>query len=277
MIFKAIKYTVVGGLAAVLVGGAVFGSDLLSYVRSSTHCFTVAVKDNVPVEFELRRARDLVNEILPEMQANIRAIAEQEVELANLRGEIGQAEQTVTGQRTQLASLRDKLGTAQANFTIGRLVYSRDELKDDLSRRFESLREAELVLAGKQRLLTNREKSLQAAMQLLEKTRTQRATLESQIASLEAQHKLVQVAAVGSTIQVDHSKLAQTQKLIAQIKKQLDVSERVLAHEAKFVDLDPTTEVNEKDLLNDVDAYLAAPAGSNPGVPQLSQATPSPN
>ena len=42
---------------------------------------------------------------------------------------------------------------------------------------------------------------------------------------LAAKHRLVQAAAVGSRIQVDGSKLAQTSKLLRQIKKRLDVAE----------------------------------------------------
>jgi hypothetical protein len=41
-----------------------------------------AVKDAVPIEFQIQRARDSLNDIIPEMQANIRLIAQQEVEIA---------------------------------------------------------------------------------------------------------------------------------------------------------------------------------------------------
>src|SRR5215208_5254360 len=101
-------------------------------------------------------------------------------------------------------------------------------------------------------------------MQTFERTRNARAQLESQISALESQHKLVQMASVGSGVQIDHSKLAQTEKLISQIKKQLDVAERVLAHKAKFVDsipVEPT--VNEKDLLSEVDSYLSSPKNAS--------------
>ena len=260
MILKALKYTVLGGAAALIIGGLAFGAEMFSYARSSSRSISRAVKHNVPVEFELQRARDLMNDILPEMQANIRAIAEQEVEIASLRGEIKQSEQALADQKDQVVKLRQCLQTAQANFTVGRLVYSRQEMKDELARRFDAVREAELAFAGKQRLLSNREKSLAAAVQLFERSKAQRAQIESQIAALEAQHKLVQAAAVGSGVQVDHSKLAQTQHLLAQIKKQLDVAERVLAHESKFVEpMRIEGEVEESDLLAEVDAYLAAP------------------
>jgi hypothetical protein len=269
MICKMIKYGVVGTAATLLVGGLVFGTDLGSYVRSGGRSFSAAVKDNVPIEFELRRARDLLDDIIPEMHASIRAIAEQEVEIASLRAEIADSEKAVAEAKGQVGRVREVLAKPGDSFRVGYISYTRDELKDDLSRRFERTKEAEMVLAGKKRLLGNREKSLAAANQLFEKTRNQRVMLENQIAALESQHKMVQLASVGSGVKIDHSKLAQTEQLIAQIKKQLDVAERVLAHKAKFVDPSvPVSGVNEKELLSEVDSYLSGPQGDAASQPQ---------
>jgi hypothetical protein len=55
---------------------------------------------------------------------------------------------------------------------------------------------------------------------------------------------------------VDNSKLAQTEKLITQIKKRLDVAERILAHESQFVQAIPVDAVVEEDLLTQVDDYF---------------------
>jgi len=268
MICKMIKYGVVGSAAALVLGGLVFGTDLGSYVRSSSRSISSAVKDNVPMEFQLRRARDLLDDIIPEMHASIRAIAEQEVEIASLKGEIDESTKSVAEAKGAVAKVRDCLAKPGDTFRVGYVSYTRDELKDDLSRRFERTKEAEMVLAGKRRLLSNREKSLAAATQLFERTRGQRAMLENQIAALESQHKMVQMASVGSGVQIDHSKLAQTEQLIAQIKKQLDVAERVLAHKAKFIDPIPVSGVNEKELLSEVDSYLAGPKGQAASQPQ---------
>ena len=264
MICKMVKFGVMGTAAAVLVGGLVFGRDLASYVKSGGRSISSVMKDNVPIEFELRRARDLLDDIVPEMQANIRSIAEQEVEIASLRGEVEDGTKALAEAKSQVGKVRDCLAHGGESFTVGRVSYTRDELKEDLARRFDRTREAEMVLAGKKRLLSNREKSLATSLQLFEKTRGQRAMLENQIASLESQHKMVQLASVGSGVQVDHSKLAQTEQLIAQIKKQLDVAERVLAHKAKFVETGVALEpaVNEKELLSEVDSYLANPKGA---------------
>jgi hypothetical protein len=64
---------------------------------------------------------------------------------------------------------------------------------------------------------------------------------------------------------VDNSKLAQTEKLIGEIKKRLDVAERVLAHEATFVSQVEVDVVNEKDLVAQVQQHLGSPAGAPAG------------
>jgi|DewCreStandDraft_4_1066084.scaffolds.fasta_scaffold03968_3 chromosome segregation ATPase len=257
MILKSIKTLTLAGAGLALAGGVIFGTDAVSYLRSGASSVRHVVKDQIPIEFELKRARDLVDDIIPEMQANIRMIAQQEVEISNLRADIAQSQKGLNDEQAKVARLRECLATSQVSFAFGGMHYNREQLKDELGRRFEHLKEAEIVLAGKQRLLENRQKQLHAAMQILEKTRGQKANLESQIATLEGQFRLIQAAQVGSKFSIDNSKLAQTERLIAQIKKQLDVSERVLAHEARFTDQIPVDATTEKDLVAQVDEYLS--------------------
>ncbi len=256
MITKWIKRGVIGTVGLGLLGGLIFGKDVISYVSSSARGIRQVAKDAVPIEFELRRARDLLDDIIPEMHANIRLIAQEEVEVAALKGEIAKSQENLDEEREKIRTLRTSLETPRAQYTFADRRYTRDDVKADLAARFERLRESELVLASKERLLGSREESLTAAMRLLERTRDQKRLLENKIEALAAQHRLVKAAAVGSPIQVDDSKLAQTEKLIAQIQKRLDVAERVLAHESRFVQAIPVETVVEEDLVAQVDEYF---------------------
>ncbi len=256
MLMKWLKRGVVTVVGVSIVGGLLFGKDVASYVRSSAKSVRTVVKDSVPIEFELRRARDMLEEIMPEMHANIRLIAQEEVEIAALQTDIAKSEEAMDQEQARITKLRDALDKPQAHYCFGGQEYPRSYVKDDLSNRFERFKESEMVLAGKKKLLSTREKSLHAAMQLLERTRNRKRALEDQIETLASQYRLVKAAAVGSQVKVDNSKLAQTEKLIAQIKKRLDVHERVLAHETKFVQAIPVDAVPEEDLLTQVDEYF---------------------
>lgn len=258
MILKSLKVAVLTGAGLLLAGGLVFGTDLLSYAKSSAYSVRSAVKDSVPVEFELKRARDLLDEIVPEMHANIKLIAQQEVEIAGLKKDLAASEKSLAEEQARVQKLRESLLTSQVAFTVGGVTYNREQVKEELGRRFDRYKEAEVVLASKKRLLDNRERTLAASVQTIERTRSQKALLENQIAALESQFRLIQAASVGSSNSIDHSKLAQTEKLISQVKKQLDVAERVLAHEAKFIQPMNIDVVDEKHLLAEVEEHFSS-------------------
>jgi hypothetical protein len=257
MILKWLKRGVIVAGGVALVGVLVFGTDVVSYLRSGARQTRAAIKDSIPMEFELQRARDLLEEIIPEMHANVRLIAEEEVEIAALKGDIPKSQERLAWQRDKIEKLSGMLSVQRVSYEVGGQDFARQEIKDELARRFGRFKESELVLAGKRRLLKAREKSLQAAIQVLDRTKAQKALLADKIASLEAQHRLVQAASVGSKLQLDNTKLAQAQRLIDQIKKRLDVAERVLAHEARFTESIPTDTVSEEELLAQVHEHLA--------------------
>jgi hypothetical protein len=256
MITKLLKRTVIVVAGVAVVGSVLFGKDVASYVRSSAKSVRTVVKDSVPIEFELRRARDLLDEIIPEMHASIKLIAQEEVEVAGLNVNIASSEKSIEEEKVRIAKLRDALATPQARYCFAGQEFPRSYVKADLANRFDRFKESEVHLASQRRILATRENSLHAAMQLLERTRSRKRTLEDQIESLASQHRLVKAAAVGSHIQLDNSKLAQTEKLITQIRKRLDIAERVLAHESKFVQAIPVDAVVETDLLTQVDDYF---------------------
>jgi peptidoglycan hydrolase CwlO-like protein len=258
-LWKTIKIGVIGVLVVGVLGFVFFGSDLASYVRSSANQVRRAAKDNVPLEFELQRAQDMLDDIIPEMHANIRMIAQEEVELVSLKRDIAASEESVTQQCAHVRRLRDNLAIQPAGYSTTGQSDQRRRATEELSRRFASLQEAEVVLEGKKRLLETRKQSLAAAMQMLDRTRNRKVVLEDKIEALTAQHRLVQAAAAGSQFQLDGSALAKTEKLIDQIQKRLDVAERVLAHEAKFVETIPVNTPNEEELLAEVSEYLSRP------------------
>jgi len=262
MFFKVIKIGTLVASGALLTGGLIFGNELASYARSSARSLQHAVKDKVPVEFEIRRARDLLDEIGPEIHNSVRAIAEQEVETGMLKRDIDESRLAIADERGRVQKLRDAVDSRQTSFAFGDMTFSRNQVAQELSRRFSRLKEAETALTSKQALLENRQKSLLAAQEALENAKAQRATLESQIEGLQAQYQLVQAASQASPTpsQLDHSKLAQAKQVMQNVRRQLEVAERVMAHEAKFTPGLLAEPLDEKDLVAQVDSHLRSGA-----------------
>jgi hypothetical protein len=257
MLWKAIKVAVVTVGGTAVVGGFIFGTDLGSYVRSTFNSTARSVKDSVPVDFQIQRARDLLADTGPEMRKNVRLMAEEEVDIASLRTDIDQTKQSLADEKTRLQTLRNDLSSAQSNFTFGDFTYTRAELADELSRRLDNYQRGLAAEDQKEQLLVNRQKALGAANQALAIARAQRSTLESEIEGLEGRSRLEQATAAASGSQIDSSKLAQAEQAVTEIRRQLDITDHMLAEEAHFTQPMHIDAVSEKDLLSKVDAQLS--------------------
>jgi hypothetical protein len=256
--WKWIKRSIVIGVAACAAGLFFFGTDAMSYVTSSSRAIKRAVKDSVPVEFEIKRARDLLDELIPEMHANLKIVAQEEVEVASLERELEHERKSIADERAKIQSLREGISGGATTYTAASRTYSRAQVIDELSRRFEHFRTAEQVLAGKEKLLDSRRAALDAAVKKLEKSRLARIELASQIESLEAQFRLVQAQSAGNGFRVEESKLSQTERLLTELRKRLEVAQRILAREARFVETIPVEEpVNAEALMEKIDHHFS--------------------
>lgn len=256
--WKWMKRSIVGLVAVALVGFFVFGKDVYSYVSSSGRLIQETVKDSVPVEFEIQRARDLLEQLLPEMRANLKHVAREEVDVATLERELESERTAITAQEARIAALRERLTEQKASYRLGRHAYSRQELVDTLARAFDQYKTAELLVRSKEKLLETRRRSLTAAVAKLEKMRLQRLELAAQVEALEGQFRLVQAEASTSKFQLDNSKLAQTNRLISDLRRRLEVAQKVLAREARFTDEIPIDVADEETVLDTVDAHFRA-------------------
>lgn len=255
MIRKGIKSVAVVTLGAIAVGLFVFGTDVFSYMTTSARSVRTSVKDAVPVEFELQRARDMIEQILPELQANIRLIAQEEVEIASLEKEIGRTSDDLVEQQRRIAQLRNQLDTSLVSFEIGPAHYTREQLTEKLAHRYNRFKESKVTLSGKQKVLEARRRSLAAAETMLDRAREQKAELEQKIEGLVAQHRLIQSSAVAVDLQVDGRRITKADRLISDIQKRLDVAQRVIARQSDFYGPDTElTWVDEESLLAEIDA-----------------------
>ncbi len=259
MVTKCAKSTLGLLVMALIIGGVLFGTNFGSYIFSSAKQLQSSVHEKIPTDFELKRARDLLEDINPEMLATVRQISQEEVEVAALKADIARSGKPVATERTKISNLYKTLNLQQTSYVVGNKDFTRSELKDYVAVRFDRLKEAEIVLASKQRQLEIREKSLKTALANLEKTRHHKLLLANKIEALESQNRLIKASTMGTHIDnIDNSKLAQTQTLITQIKKRLDVAERVLAHEARFVQPIDFETVDEQDLMVELTDYFAS-------------------
>jgi hypothetical protein len=258
MIFKTLKYGLIGTTGAVLLGALVFGRELTSYVRCSARSMQSAVQDAVPLEFELERAREMVERIIPEMNSQVRLIAQEEVEVEELKLDVRNTEERLEREKRQIVGLRDQLATKQVSLVVNGVERSRDQLAQQLQAKFRFHQESTDILASKRKLLETRMVSLEAARDGLARAKTRKGQLEQQIEGLAARHRQLKASAVGTHVEFDASRLNRAEKLIAQITKRLAIAERIMQHESE-TDM-PTIDdvINENVLFEEIDEYFGS-------------------
>ncbi|HLU48541.1 MAG TPA: hypothetical protein VK116_10670 [Planctomycetota bacterium] len=257
--WKWIKRSVLGVALATALGFLFFGSQLFSYVKASKRMVQESIAESVPFEYKLKQARLMLEDLVPEMHASIKEIASEQVDIASLERELEEERKSVSDERQKIAKLRDLAGESRTSYRIGYATYSRDQLLEELSRRFKHFQTAEVLVASKEKLLENRRRSLAAALEKLERMRIARVEVEAQIEALETQHRLLQNEAKASRLELDDSKLAQVEKLIGDLRRRLEVSEKVLSHEARFIEQIPIEPLDEAQLLEEIDLHLSEP------------------
>ncbi len=258
---KMVKKLFVTTAALALLGGFLFGTDLLSYARTSATEVRKAVKAEVPLDFEVQRARDLVADLVPDIQEHMHVIAANQVEVDRFRKEVARKQEGLRKQEQAILALNDDLKSGSGTFQYASRTYTSAEVRRDLKERLDRFKLAKGALETDQRILTHREKSLRANEDRLDKMLLQKRDLEVKVEQLSArlsELRALQAADASANLDIDNTRLTQAEKLIAELNEQLDVKERVLDQTGKFNGLIPVETEDEvpENITEEVDNYF---------------------
>jgi len=229
------KITVLGG-GLLLLLSLFLGRDAFSYVSTSVGWMKNSVRDSVPVEFEIKRARRMVAELQPEIRRNMHLIAKEEVEVESLEKQVRQLDQRLTKDETEIMQLKSHLDAGKDYFEHAGFRYSNAEVQTDLANRFERYKTNDLTLDNLRKVLLSRRQSLNAARNKLEQMLAAKRDLVVDVENLEARQKMVEVAQNASDVNFDDSQLARTKGLIRDIRTRIEVAERMVHVETNFHD-----------------------------------------
>lgn len=235
------KKIVIGTVVAVAVGAWVFGGvrGLWSAVRTGAERVQSAVHDEVPLEFQIDQARQMVTDLGPEIDRLKRVIAEEAVELRNLRGSIEERTQCMADQEEAILRLTTDLQSGDEEHVYSGVRYTSHQVQRDLTERFNRFQVAEDTIGREQEMLAAREQAHASHRQMLEEMLSARADLEVEIERLQARLRSVEAAESIHQIEIDDSQLAQCRARLDEIAVALDVRETMLDEQGEFVGLIP--------------------------------------
>ena len=224
MVKKALM--VAGGV--VLLLGLFFGRDAASYVSTSVGWVKQSVKDSIPVEFEIERARKMIEKVDPEIAQNMRMVAKEEVEIEKLAKQVEGADEQLAKAKRDMLRLTAHVDSGDSLFYVGTRSYTTAQVKSDLKSRFDRYQVQEATHEKMTEILDARRRGLSAAQQKLEKMIAAKRQLEVDVANLEARLKMVQVAQTSSDFNFDDSQLSRTKELLSEIGTRIDVAEKMV-------------------------------------------------
>lgn len=258
MLFKKIALC---SVAALGLGTFVFGRDVVSYITTFGQEVRETVKSNVSLEFEVKRAREMVENIVPKIHESYHVISEQQVDVEYIQKEINDKESSLQTQERAISQLNDDLKTGKNQFVYASHTYTSDEVKDDLARRFERFKTAKQALEHDKKVLAARKNTLASNEKILNALLNSKKDLEVKIEELDSRLKSLKAQEAISTINIDNSELTRAKKLISELNRKLDVKQKMLDSDAKFgdlipVDTKPVSEISTRNITKEIDGYF---------------------
>ncbi len=263
-----LKKVIIGASVVAVVGGMVFGRDSWSYLTTSVSSVRQAIKREVPIEFEVQRARDLVAQVDGEIRKCLHLIAEEEVNVEDLKKDVDQQLASHQRSKEQILVQRRDLDQKKDTYNYSGRIYTVSEVEHDLADRFSRYQTVEETIGSRRQVLTARERSLSAARSKLDNMLDSKEQLMVQVENLEARLKTLQASQVASTVAVDDSQIARTRQLISHLNKQIEVRQKLVDGAGSVSGLIPI-EVSAEPRPNitaQIDKYFASPAEVQPVV-----------
>lgn len=254
------KKLIVAAAGAALLSVLVFGRDAASYLSTSFGWVKDSVKSQVPVEFEIERARRMVKDLVPDIRKNMHVIAQEEVEIERLDKQITKTVSTMDRDKAEIMKLKTDLAESKPVYQYAGRSFSIQQVKVDLANRFERFKTHDATLASLRDIQSARRKSLDAARQKLEGMLEARRKLEVEVENLEAQFKMVEVRQTLSDRNIDDSQLGRVKDLIADVRARLNVADRLATATAQ-VNVDgeiPVSAPASDDIVEQVTEYFNA-------------------
>lgn len=239
----------------VLVGLFLFGRHAASYVGTGAGWVRDTVKESVPLNFEIDRARNMVNNLKPEIQKNMHVIAKEEADLERLQQQVDQAEEKLAKDTRDLETLNNHAKAGKEIHAGGR-TYKVSQVKADLSNRLERVKTADATIGSLRDILTARRQGLEAGRQKLDAMLAAKHQLMAKIENLEARMKWVEMAEASSEYCFDDSKLGAVKELVNDLQTRIQVAEKLVTVEGSFHDEIPLDEPATDDIVEQVANYL---------------------
>ncbi|MBB3209733.1 DNA repair exonuclease SbcCD ATPase subunit [Rhodopirellula rubra] len=244
------------GTTFALLSGITLATPIGSYARCGWNYLTDSAGDAVPLEWELKRARQMIVDLQPEIQNNARRIAQEKIEVVRLERQLGETDMRLAEAQSEIERLSDDLRDESPTYSYGGKTYTSVQVKSDLGNRFKRFKTRQQTSDKLQKMLSARQASLRAASERMEAMLDARRQLEVEVENLQARLGALRVAQTSSQLNLDDSALSRSRELLDEIAMRIDVEEETMKVDVEYFGEIDLEEPSDENLLEDISAYM---------------------
>ncbi|TWU57931.1 hypothetical protein [Rubripirellula reticaptiva] len=252
------KMILTGGVLA-LLSSVSLGTPLLSYARCGVDWLRSSANDSVPLEWELKRARQMIADLEPEIKDNAKRIALEKIQVAKLEGQLTNTREGLAKGQSDIERLSQDLQNDNTVYTYAGRTYTLTQVKTDLGNRFKRFKTRQATADKLEQMLSARQGSLHAAHERMDAMMGAKRQLEVEVENLQARLGALRVAQTSSQLNLDDSQLSHTRELLDEIATRIDVEEETMHVDTEYfgeIDLD---QPSEEELLDQISTYFSTP------------------
>ena len=222
------KWLIVGMVGAVALVAVLKKTSVCSYAGTLLNQVSADAKNQVPTKFELERIRHEISGLDGDISQMIRPIAEYKSVIEKMRKDITKSQANIDSQKKNLLAVVEDLQSNPKQVVYGEKTYTAEQVRRQLSRDTESLKQLEKHAKVQQQVLEAKELSLKATQEQLAKVISKKREYEVRLAQLEAEEETLQIARIGSDIKIDSSRATVIEDALANVEHRQNVERQVV-------------------------------------------------
>ncbi len=253
------KKFAIAAVAVLLVGGLLFGRNMVPYATTAFDKIKQRVNDSVPIEHQIDAAEKHLKKIDPEVRRMRHEIAKEKVAINRETEKVVRMKDKLEDQYAHIMRLRDHLETGDSHYVTKKHAYSNETVKKELSNAFKNYKTGKSTVEKVEKVLELRRQGLTAAVEKMNETIAQQKELEIEIANLRAQLEMVEVAKTANKINIDDSQLSRTREMMDNISARIEVENEVLElipNSPGIIPMEDAESTFDGDIVDEIDTYF---------------------
>lgn len=261
MVCSMVKKGLIGAALGAGTLFLVFGTHAPSYVKTALHRVKQNAKDAVPLPFDIDRAREEIASLEPAIRDNIERLARAEVDIKYLDREISTIRTNMETEKKALLTLRESLKTGEYRLAgHSSVAYTEDEVKSDLTRRYDSYNNVKKILEAKESTLKAKQSEMIAFRKQLETMMSQKKALTTKLDEIVARLRQIEATQATNEFQLDGSALARAKETVSDLEKRLEVLATKAEMEGRYAETGvPVLEKSSRDVVKEIDREFSQP------------------